>query len=1224
MLLAPILTLILGVLILLFSYVTEKDIKIVSMKVTNVSENSATVTWLSKTKDKGIVVVSDTNNFDVLSSFSKPHFYDERDQVSGTMADRYTHQVKITGLNPETKYYFRVTEGLKLTEYAYPALETAPTLNALATPDPSYGSIKTGDLGDDVLIYSRFKGSTLGSNVVESNGSFSLDKTNYRTKTLDARETYKDGDIIVFEVLTNEGVANYVVKIGEDKPFGLGELKNSLIKQTGLNKSLISGVNAKEANDDGGGTDTPPPSYVPTPTPGAVETPTPTPEPAPACVPSCSNVQCGNMNSCGTGYCSNDCKAPEKPKTIDSHPLENVSCDDLKEQCKSADQEACAEYGRKSCKTSESKLTSANADTRSESMKTSGIPTTLEDCKSIKTKLEREECKADLDKEAAKSETIKNLVKKINKESGSNCIEFANRTNIALNDQYPGDKKDYSVEAYNACCDFNSCAETSPATFAELCATVGLKVNDLGKEFFSGVTASLSFKGRTFFCEINSLEECKRINSNFTTYINGKCYTEEDKKSNYYYLWEIYGKTDTNKFCDSYYGVEGKVTLASFDPKGFFPPVCIPREDALDVCDMKFEGKQNFGVTGPNETITPSTNYSEGQKQTIQGVSSSIYVGVTKKGKCVSYDDRNGIILLKKYNGEITKEYCEETRGPGYGPNPNLTYANNGWSECIPVSKAACVDSNTITVTKNGECLNWTTIKTNLKSDEACQDGYKSKDFRYDKTLDKCIPTSVDGCNTEVYGAANTPVFREKYIKLENGKCISEKEEAENNIAKNKKATQADCDGKYSLLNLKGDFKPRPANSYTTEYCVPATIKACEFLKTTNPGSVGMNPNDKVIGVSPNGSCQFEHTNINELPIIPTANLLSTTGGMGGTLMPCTPNTDGDLACKNSLPKVVADSYQNTVNFIDSVKCAPANYLGHKGLCITTIGLNENSVPHNNPPGGSLNKNFVSPVNASRSVLGVNDGNDTSVKVDDKGVYKVTLNDTKVSLLSDKFTFTEQKDGGFSGKFFYDLNLNGVKDSGEEYYKGDLSLNVEKVGDLETYNLVSGWNLVGWNFAKSDVITAKDYLIRVARSGGYATHMATYRNGEWKELSIRGDSEFGTNFTLLPTEGYFVKVITPTKVVIEGTKVEKTDQVYVMNGWNLMSFRPVKATMASSMLDNVNSSQKYTVDTVTKFESGRYENLVKDATTTYGKDFNLDENKGYFLRALKTALVKSN
>jgi hypothetical protein len=127
-----------------------------------------------------------------------------------------------------------------------------------------------------------------------------------------------------------------------------------------------------------------------------------------------------------------------------------------------------------------------------------------------------------------------------------------------------------------------------------------------------------------------------------------------------------------------------------------------------------------------------------------------------------------------------------------------------------------------------------------------------------------------------------------------------------------------------------------------------------------------------------------------------------------------------------------------------------------------------------------------------------------------------------------------------------------------------------------------------------------------------------------KELSLRGDSEFGTNFSILPTEGYFVKVITSAKVVIEGTKIEKTDQVYVINGWNLMSFRPTKVTLASSMIDSVNSSQKYTVDTVTKFESGRYENLVKDSTTTYGKDFNLEENKGYFIRALKGALVKKN
>lgn len=1217
LLFAPIVTMVLGVLILLFSYVTEKDVKIVSMKVTNVSENSATVTWLSKTKDKGVVVVSENNDFGVLTSFSKAHYYDERDQVSGTLLDRYTHQVKITGLNPETKYYFRVTEGLKLTEYAYPALETAPTLNALVTPDPSYGSIKTGDLGDDVLIYSRFRGSTLGSSVVEANGSFSFDKTNYRTKTLDGRETYKDGDIIVFEVLTNEGVANYIVKIGEDKPFGLGELKDSLIKQTSLNRSFVSGVNAKVANDDGGGVGETSSSTSSASSSSSGFLPTVvTPEPAPACVPSCSNIQCGNSNSCGTGYCNSDCKAPEKPKTIESRPYENVSCDDLKDQCKGADAEACAEYGRKSCRTPESKLTATNADTRSESMKASGIPTTLEDCKSIKTKLEREECKADLDKEAAKSETIKNLAK--NKGDKLDCVDVANSVYTSMRDRYPDEDGDYSVEAYNVCCEYNSCADVAPATTAELCSRVGLKLSSLGELYSYGASKNIDVRGREVLCATNSIDECKRISEKYTTYINGRCYTEEDKKKNYHYLWEIYGKTDTDKFCDLYYGLEGKLKLAVYNPNDYFAPVCVPKETSVDVCDMTFEGNVNPGVQG--DVISPSTNNIDSQKKSTQGISSSIYIGVTKKGKCIKYDDVNGNLLLKKYKGEITKEYCEETKGIGFGPNPNLLYGNQGGDECIKVSMSAC-KSNDITVKSDGTCLNPETILKGLYSDEDCQDRYKSKDFRYDKTLYKCIPTSVNACNTEVYNSVNSKWFHVNYVKLDNGKCVSEKEEAESNIEKNKKATQSDCDGKYAGFDLAGQFKPRPTNSYSTEYCVPATVKACEFLKTSNPGSVGMNSKDKIIGVTTNGNCQVEHTNINELPVITLSSLI-TKEDKG--FIPCSPTTEGDLLCKNSLPKVVADSYEGTIDYINSVKCAPADFLGNKGLCITTKGLNEKSIPQNYPAGGSLNKNLISPVKAASGVLGVSDGKDTSVKVDEKGTYKVTLNDSKVTLLSDKFTFTESSDGTYSGKFFLDTNFNGIKDANEEYYKDDLSLKVEKVGDLETYSLVSGWNLIGWNFAKSDVLTAKDFLVRVARSGGYATHMATYRNGEWKELSLRGDSEFGTNFNLLPTEGYFVKVITPTNVVVDGTKISKTDQVSVINGWNLMSFRPTKVTLASSMLDSVNSSSKYTLDTATRYESGRYENLVKDSTTTYGKDFNLEENKGYFIRALNTALVKKN
>ena len=152
--------------------------------------------------------------------------------------------------------------------------------------------------------------------------------------------------------------------------------------------------------------------------------------------------------------------------------------------------------------------------------------------------------------------------------------------------------------------------------------------------------------------------------------------------------------------------------------------------------------------------------------------------------------------------------------------------------------------------------------------------------------------------------------------------------------------------------------------------------------------------------------------------------------------------------------------------------------------------------------------------------------------------------------------------------------------------------------------------------ADSTVKTAMELLNKIANDGGYATQISTYRNGGWVLLSQRAGQKFGKDFDLIPNEGYFVKVLKPVKLDIEGTKVAKDQSMYFYTGWNLIGYRSEIQT-AKSFMEAVNSNSSLNMDTVTKFSSGRYENYVRDGETYYGTDINLSENSGYFVRLKK-------
>lgn len=200
------------------------------VRVTNVSSQSATISWVTNRPDKGVVYVS-TRNTILPFGIGATKGYDDRDyakaflKAAGKMITSedildvnvtktgkyYTHHVTVQNLTPETSYNFRISNGLmmwnvkrvdqEVSEFDFPVAEnfaftTFKESDSVGTPNPAYGKLATLDKNDDGMLIENIntdgiiflkaitkdstKTSLLLSSSTNTEGGWTIDKSNFR------------------------------------------------------------------------------------------------------------------------------------------------------------------------------------------------------------------------------------------------------------------------------------------------------------------------------------------------------------------------------------------------------------------------------------------------------------------------------------------------------------------------------------------------------------------------------------------------------------------------------------------------------------------------------------------------------------------------------------------------------------------------------------------------------------------------------------------------------------------------------------------------------------------------------------------------------------------------------------------------------------------------------------------------------------------------------------
>jgi len=212
-----------------------------------------------------------------------------------------------------------------------------------------------------------------------------------------------------------------------------------------------------------------------------------------------------------------------------------------------------------------------------------------------------------------------------------------------------------------------------------------------------------------------------------------------------------------------------------------------------------------------------------------------------------------------------------------------------------------------------------------------------------------------------------------------------------------------------------------------------------------------------------------------------------------------------------------------------------------------------------------------------------------------------------------------QTQGTVTLSLYHDANANGQRDEGEEDLPwAGMTITLEKKTEAITYELREGWNLVAFPVVPESFTTAAELVTDVARQGGYITSVARWVDGRWEAYIQRGDQPYGQDFLLQPGVGYMLRGHLPITWTASGFQITSAIPLNLKKGYNLVGVVSPSSSTAIRTIDKINTTANEEVArTVTRFESGLYEPLVKRANEIYGEDYPMEKTRGYFIRVEK-------
>lgn len=184
------------------------------VKITNVSSNSFTVSWVTDEETTGSI------NFGEAQTLNQ-NALDDRDQVSNSLGKNSSHHVTLKNLKLQTTYYFKITSGK--TSYDNNGVNyqvaTGPEIPA-GNLEPIHGSVfkSPQETAEGTIVYLTLAGAQPISTLVKSSGEWLIPLSSARTQDLKEPLAQKGEVEELFIQGGKAGTSKALVKTGNDAP----------------------------------------------------------------------------------------------------------------------------------------------------------------------------------------------------------------------------------------------------------------------------------------------------------------------------------------------------------------------------------------------------------------------------------------------------------------------------------------------------------------------------------------------------------------------------------------------------------------------------------------------------------------------------------------------------------------------------------------------------------------------------------------------------------------------------------------------------------------------------------------------------------------------------------------------------------------------------------------------------------------------------------------------
>jgi len=188
------------------------------VKITNITESSFTVSWITEEETTGAVQYGEGKEI----SFTA---LDDRDQLSSQQDKFWTHHVTIKNLKPETEYFFKINSGGRLfdDDGRLYKVKTAPIIQEAApASDVAYGTVLKADgtPAGGVIVYLSLANAAPLSALTRTSGTWAIPLNIARAVDLISWASY-DKEASVEEIFVQggkEGTAVAVTLTKNDSP----------------------------------------------------------------------------------------------------------------------------------------------------------------------------------------------------------------------------------------------------------------------------------------------------------------------------------------------------------------------------------------------------------------------------------------------------------------------------------------------------------------------------------------------------------------------------------------------------------------------------------------------------------------------------------------------------------------------------------------------------------------------------------------------------------------------------------------------------------------------------------------------------------------------------------------------------------------------------------------------------------------------------------------------